>query len=339
MPKQWRHLVIIGFAALAAVIGFDQQNPAPNVNASQDSTPVGRVAGATDTRFNVQLPSVSSVKLPPIPTLKETSKRQNFAATHYVLIDDESKLSLADRGADERIAIASTTKIITAMVALENYRLDDVVTISPRAIATIGSAVGFRPGETATVEELIHGLLIVSGNDAANALAEIMAQPGDTDPTERFVAKMNAMVTRLGLDDTRLYDPAGLNDQGYSTPREMATFMSYALKDDTFRKISGLGYYEYTSPQNYRHTFTNSNRLVVEQTKYAGVIGGKTGYTPKTAEGGAGHCLIVAAQRDGHTLIAAVYNTHAQTPQASSEVSRSLFDYGYANYTWQTINR
>jgi D-alanyl-D-alanine carboxypeptidase len=150
---------------------------------------------------------------------------------------------------------------------------------------------------------------------------------------------MNKLARQLNMNDTNFTQPAGLDDGAYSSASDMAKMMSYALKDKTFIKLIGHASYEYTAPEGYRHTFTNSNRLITQEMFYPGIIGGKTGFTPETPEGGAGHCLIVAAERNGHTVIAAVYRTYSQTPQASAEVAKAALDYAFNNYTWQEITR
>lgn len=340
VPPQWRHVVIFVLAISTALLGFKNQTQPTNAIASDSDTPAAtNTNDIRETRPTVQLPSVKSITLPPIPTKKNSLKDPAIAATNVVLLDDDSKIALYDKGGDERIAIASTTKIATAMVVLEKYKLTDKVTISDEAISTIGSAVGFRRGETATVEQLLYGLMLVSGNDAAIQLSEIMAQPGDTDQSARFVVEMNNLAKRLSMTDTYFKHPAGLDDSAYSSAADMAKLMSYALKNPTFRQLIKTADYNYTSEQGYLHTFKNSNRLITSEMYYNGMLGGKTGFTPETPEGGAGHCLIVAAERNGHTLIAAVYKTYSSAPQASAEVARTLLDYGFNNFEWVSITR
>lgn len=324
LPGQWRHISIVILAVFLAVVGFERHSAA----SPADAQPLDQ----TREQPTVSLPSIQSISLPPIPVKKSGLGEPSFTAANIILIDEASKIVLYEKQPRVRKSIASTTKIASAVVALEHYDLNQVVTIPEEARAAIGSAVTFKPGEPATIEQLLHGLLIVSGNDAAVALAQLM-------PEGQFVAKMNELAKRLGMSDTYFLDPAGLNDQGYSTASDMAKLLGYALRNKTFAQIVKLGKYEYTSPQGYLHTFESSNRLVREEMYYSGILGGKTGYTPKTAEGGAGHCIVVAASRDGHELIAVVLETYSQTPQASAEVSRSLFDYGYSNFTWQSFVR
>lgn len=330
--KHWRHLSILALAGMVAAIGVEQQSLSQNIAGANNSLPS---ISLPLRQAAVLLPSIQSIDLPPIPVKNSGVKEPFIAANHVILVDQESKIPLYEKQPHERVAMASTTKIATAMVALEEYDINETITASESATSVIGSAVTFRAGEQVTIEQLLHGLLIVSGNDAALLLAEHLGN-GDTS---MFVRRMNELAKRLGMDDTYFYDPAGLNDQGYSTASDMAKLMSYAINNKTLAKIIHLGEYEYTSPEGYLHVFKNSNRLVTPEMLYNGIIGGKTGYTPKTTAGGAGHCLITAAERNGHRLIAIVLDTHKQTPEASAEVTRTLFDYGFNNFTWQEITR
>lgn len=339
-------MLVIGLAIAAGLVGVGQQLPTINVSASEGaesaSGPQKPQAATQQLKLagiSVQLPEIKSIKLPPVPVKKTEGKDPFIGATNVIVLDDASKIPLYEKDADKRIAVASTTKVATAMVALKHYNLSDKVTISPAAAGQIGSAVGFRVGETATIEQLLYGLMIVSGNDAAYALAEQLAQPGDADPTERFITEMNKLARQLSMNDTNFKQPAGLDDSAYSSAADMAKMMSYAIKNKAFKEIIGHADYEYTSPGGQLHKFHNSNRLSTEEMFYPGIIGGKTGFTPETPEGGAGHCLIVAAERNGHTLIAAVYRTYSQTPQASAEVAKAALDYAFNNYTWQEITR
>lgn len=347
--KQWRHVLVIALAFIATVVGLGQNfsgntsasdliGGASSGNATTSTTAQPRVLGAAISKANVQLPEVKSIELPPVPTKNENAKAPLINAANAIILDDESKLPLYEKGADQRIPIASTTKVVTAIVALKHYDPNEKVSISASAAGVIGSAVGFRVGETATVEQLLYGLMMVSGNDAAYMLAEHMAQPGDTDKMSRFVDEMNKTAKELSMTNSYFKNPAGLDDSAYSTPADMAKALSFALKSDEFKKIFKTPTYEYTSAEGYRHTFTSSNRLLTDEMHYNGIIGGKTGYTPE-AEGGAGHCLIAAAERNGHILIAAIYKTYSSAPQASAEVARAALDYGFNNFTWQPVSR
>ncbi len=334
VPQRWRHLSIIALASLVAVIGFDQQVTPPNVVASDISSSLVTEPSASSGVALVSLPAVKSIELPPVPVKKEGIKDPYLAAAHVILIDDETKMPLYAKSADEKVAVASTTKLVTAMTAVKYYKdLNKVVTISPEAANQIGSAVGFRVGETATIEQLLYGLLLVSGNDAAYALAQQMSDDGSISA---FVAKMNETAKEIGMSNSHFADPAGLNDlEGRATAHDMALALGSDLKNKTLAKIFATHDMAYTTPQGIRHDLLTSNRLMGEML-INGSEGGKTGYTPHTTEGGAGHCLIAAAKRNGHRLIVAVLDTDSQAPQASAEVARDALEYGFTSFDWQS---
>lgn len=334
IPKQWRHVSIIALASLVATIGIERQT----LPYSAASTTIATQAAVSISRPAVLLPSIKNIALPPLPVRKAGTKDPLIAANKVILIDEASQLPLYAKKSGTRAAIASTTKLATAIVAIENSPdLSKPIQISEATVSQIGSAVGFRVNETATISQLLHGLLIVSGNDAAYALAEQLGN--GPEPTKAFIDKMNELAKRLKMDNTYFHDPAGLNDAGYSSAADMAKLMSYSLRHQLLTEIMQLAEYEYTAPEGFRHVLKNSNRLVTPELYYDGIIGGKTGFTPKTVDGGAGHCLVVAASRNGHRLVAVILDTHSQAPEASAQVARALFDYGFNNFEWQTLTR
>lgn len=246
-------------------------------------------------------------------------------AESYILLDADSSHVLAMKNESNVIPIASTTKIMTAVIAIENYNLDDVLTISETAAYQTPFVIGLMPGEKITVRELLHGLLIRSGNDTAYALAEHMG-------FDNFINKMNEKAQYLGLENTNLKDPAGLDDDGKSSARDLAFLAKYALKYDLIREIMTIPEKTiYSLDGSYAHFLENSNRLILndELFYYAPAIGMKTGYTPD-----AGHCLVSAANKDGHTLVAVILNTYEDTAEASAKESKKLLEWGYENYTW-----
>lgn len=334
---------MVALAILVAAIGVDGQTLNKTITDGQSNqleqlTGTG-TAKASETVTSL-LPTVKSIQLPPLPVKKHGVKEPVALARGVILIDDATKLPLYEKGANTQRSVASTTKLLTAIVALEHYKdLDRPVSVTQSAINQIGSAVGFSVGETVTVRQLLHGLLIVSGNDAAKLLSELYLPEGGEASTEAFVAEMNKTALRLGMTNTNVYDPAGLRDEGYSTPSDMAKVLSHLLRKPILAQIVKSATYEYRSPQNYIHTLKNSNRLVTDEMYYEGILGGKTGFTPETTEGGAGHCLIVAAERNGHRLIVAVLGTYSNTAPASAEVAKTMLDYGFSSFTWTTLAR
>ncbi len=324
---------------VVATLGFEQQT-IPSDTVKADANIAIAAPAINNNRLAISLPSVGAIDLPPVPVKNPETTEPYMGAAHVFLMDSESGMTLYDKGADIPVPVASTTKIVTSILAMENYKnLEQVVTISKECANQIGSAVGFRAGESATIHQLLWGLLMVSGNDAACALAEQMAQSGDTDKTARFVAKMNEFASRIGEKNAHFNDPAGLDDiNGRATAETMAKAFKVLLEFPQLKEIVGTLNHSYTSQEGDLHTFTNSNHLLGDR-PYNGIIGGKTGFTPVTTEGGAGHCLIAAAERNGHILIGTVLNTDAQTPDASALVMAKLFDYGFNNYTWKEVAR
>ncbi|MEK7460917.1 MAG: D-alanyl-D-alanine carboxypeptidase family protein [Patescibacteria group bacterium] len=276
----------------------------------------------------IELPNLPTV-LAPLPQLSAKPSKINLQAKAAILIDGATGTILFNQNGEQAVPIASTTKLMTAILTRENLDLDKVVTISQEATSIIGSDMSLRTGEVITVRDLLAGLLITSGNDAAHSLAETVS------PTvAEFVAKMNVMAGKLGMKDTRYADPAGLDDTGRSTARDLAIVARQALKDNVLVEIMRTKEISITSTDGLvRHDLVNSNRLVGEY-DYPGAIGLKTGFTPE-----AGHCLVAGAEREGHQLIAVILHTDANTVTASAIEARKLLDWGWVNVSWsQPIN-
>ena len=208
-----------------------------------------------------------------------------LSATAAILMDADSGEILYEKDAGRRMRIASTTKIMTALVALDRARLTDTITVTAAHMVE-GSSMYLKPGETVTVEELLYGLMLCSGNDAALALADCCGG------LEEFVQAMNDKAAELGMQDTSFANPNGLDDEDhYSTARDMAVLAAYAAQNPTFRRICSTR----TATVGSR-TMTNHNKLL---SQVEGCIGMKTGYTKA-----AGRTLVSCAQRDGCRLVA-----------------------------------
>lgn len=193
---------------------------------------------------------------------------------------------LYEYNADVPMLIASTTKIMTAAVVLENCELTDSVAVSKSCTLVEGSSAYLKAGESYTVEQLLYAMLLASGNDAALALAEHTA--GDC---ESFVRLMNAMAERLGMVNSSFRNPHGLDEDGHcSTARDLAVLTAYCMENADFARI--VSTVTYTLGEN---TYTNHNRLLVMR---GDVIGVKTGYTAA-----AGRSLVSCAERDGTRYI------------------------------------
>lgn len=263
-----------------------------------------------------------------IPKRNINSGQPQILAKAAYLIDVDSAYPMFKQNESVRLPIASTTKMITALVVLEDYnqQLSDTVTITKEMINVIPSVINLRPGEKIKVEGLLHGLLIMSGNDAAYSLADYFGG------RKQFVIKMNEKVAQLGLSNTQLKDPAGLNDEGYSTANDLALIGAYALRIPEFAQIISIPKETiYSTDGRVKHDLTNSNRLIRSEEKYyfPFSLGGKTGFTYE-----AGHVLVSAAQKDGHKLLAVVLNTTSNANDASARESKKLLEWGFDNWHW-----
>ena len=272
---------------------------------------------------NLPLPFVTKK-----PTIEKMAERPVINAKIYLLADMDSGTVLLKSNIKDKVPIASTTKIMTAAVVLENYKLDDLVTVSGAATSQAGAEAFLTTGEVISVRELLYCLLVKSGNDSAYALAEHYNSPLETG-TGKFVSLMNQKAKSLGMKSTNYLDPAGLDVAGYSTAYDLFLVTKYAMQNQVFRQmVSTKEYTAKSSDGQTRHQLENSNRLVGEY-NYPGAIGVKTGYMPE-----AGHCLVSAVRQNGHILIGVVLNTYADNATASADESKKLFDWAIANVKW-----
>lgn len=228
-----------------------------------------------------------------------------------ILMDAGSGRVLYESNAHEPRLIASITKLMTALVALESgHDLDETVVIDPEWAGAEGSSIYLRAGEQVSLETLLYGMLLRSGNDAALAVAGFC---GGT--VERFVERMNQKADALGMEDTSFANPNGLNDDAhYSSAYDMALLARACLEEPTLADMVAT-----RSITLEGRTFTNHNKLLWQ---YEGCIGLKTGYTEK-----AGRTLVSAARRDGLTLICVTLSDPNDWADHAA-----LFDYGFDCY-------
>lgn len=246
-----------------------------------------------------------------------------ISARSAILIDADSGRIMFSKSADERLAMASTTKIITAVTALESdgFDIDRTIEISEHAAGVEGSSIYLQKGEKISMRSLLYGLMLSSGNDAAVAIAEAVS--GDETS---FAELMNKKVGEIGATSTHLSNPNGLpNDEHYSTAYDMAKITSYALKNPLFAEIvSSKTHRIDDSGAAYPRTIKNHNKLL---SMYDGCIGVKTGFT-KTA----GRCLVSAARRNNMTLVCVTLNA----PDDWND-HINLLDFGFKNYKMTTV--
>ena len=243
---------------------------------------------------------------------EDEGKKINVSAHSALLYQPETEIYLYSKNADERMPMASTTKIMTALVALEESELTDLVLVDDSAIGTEGSSAYLREGDILTMNELLYALLLQSANDAAVAIACHVG--GDI---EGFASMMNERAEKLGLINTHFTNPHGLDEkEHYTTARELAIIAAEALKNQTFRNIVSTYKKSFVTEERSR-TYVNHNKLLQ---LYDGCIGVKTGFT-KTS----GRCLVGAAERNGLTFISV-------TLDAPSDWNdhKSMLDYGFS---------
>ena len=242
-----------------------------------------------------------------------------ISAGQAILIDGENGKVLYEKNADEKAYPASTTKIMTAMITLETLKkhdspIDQLVEVPVCAEGVEGSSLYLKAGEKISIEDLLYGLMLVSGNDAATALAEIIGGSEET-----FVDMMNEKAETLGCRDTHFTNPSGLFDEDhYTTARDMAAISFEAMKDPTFRKIVSAQSYEPERENRERNTFYNKNKTIFQ---YDGGTGIKIGYTTDS-----GRTLAAASTRGDRSMICVVMSA----PDWFNDAYR-LMDHGYSN--------
>ncbi|HEY7063998.1 MAG TPA: D-alanyl-D-alanine carboxypeptidase family protein [Chloroflexota bacterium] len=230
------------------------------------------------------------------------------------LLDAASGAILYSKNGDERIQPASLTKMMTALVAIEHGQLDQRITATEH-VNVEPVVIGVDPGEVLSLQDLLYGLLVWSGNDAAVDIAEGL---GGTMP--QFANWMNEKAAALGLRNTHFITPHGLDVPGhYSSAEDLARLLAALMREPVLARI--VGSREYTIPGPPLYKFRNSNPLLGA---YDGVDGGKTGLTD-----GCGRCLAVTAIRGGHRVVAVVLGS-----QDIARDGRTLLDFAFSNYEW-----
>ena len=241
-------------------------------------------------------------------------------ARGVIVIDADSKAILYEKNPDLKLLPASTAKIMTALIVLENYSLNEVITIEP--IDSEPVTMGLQPGEKITVENLLYGLLVGSANDAALALARRF-------PTGEagFIAAMNLKAKSLRLRDTQFTNPVGFDNFGqYTTVHDLSLLTAEAIQSAVFKRlVSTISITVTDVDHTVSHELTNLNLLLGQ---VSGLSGVKTGFTQL-----AGECLVTLVQRQNHQIITVVLGSSDRFGD-----TRQLIDWGFANFNWQELS-
>lgn len=245
------------------------------------------------------------------------------SAEAYALYCADNGELIAAENENKKMKPASTTKIMTSLIALEQSAAADVkVTFTDEMVAE-GSSMYLKIGDQVKLSDLAAGMMMASGNDAANAAALTVCES-----TEAFAELMNTRAAQIGMKNTHFVTPSGLDDDNhYSTAYDMALLMTYALENEDFAQLTSQKSVtvNFIKPENQTASYSNHNRLL---SLYEYCIGGKTGYTKA-----AGRCLVSAAEKDGLTLICVTFNDRNDWNDHIS-----LYNYGFEKYCAYTAN-
>jgi len=241
----------------------------------------------------------------------------NLTARSAIIVDVDSKTILFNKNPDLKLLPASTTKIMTGLIVIENYDLDDIVTIT--SVSGTGQKMDLEIGERITVESLLYGLLVQSGNDAATALAQF--HPGGQDA---FIALMNQKLKDLNLHDTQFTNAAGLDAYGhYTTVHDLSLLAAAAMKNPQFKKIvSTQGITVSDVDQTIFHQLEAINELLGQIRGLAGI---KTGWTEL-----AGECLVTYIKRGDKQIITVVLGSQDRFGE-----TQQLIDWAFTNHQWK----
>ncbi|HOO26984.1 MAG TPA: D-alanyl-D-alanine carboxypeptidase family protein, partial [Lachnospiraceae bacterium] len=256
-----------------------------------------------------------------------------LGAESAILMDADTGVVLYEKNVHEQLYPASTTKLLTALLAIENSSMDDIVTFSHDAIFNIdqdSSRIGIDVGEQLTMEQCLYGLLLGSANEVAYAIAEHVG--GDM---ETFIDMMNARAVSLGCTDTHFANANGLPESDhYTSAYDLALIARACFQNETLAKISGTSHYTIppTNIQSEERCLENHHQMLSgEKYAYDGIIGGKTGYTNDARQ-----TLVTCAERDGIRLICVIMKE--ESPDQFLDTA-ALFDYGFDNFQKLNISK
>lgn len=266
----------------------------------------------------VPVSQVKAYKASPPPELIGEASFPELSSYAVMAFDLDSGTILYQRNSDSKLLPASTTKIVTALVAMDHYSLEDILVVPDFAIE--GQKMRLVPGEKISVGNLIYGILVFSANDAAETLAR--NYPGGR---ESFITTMNLKVQELDLKDTLFENPTGFDGHSqYTTASDLVKITQVAIQDPFFRKVVGTKEITVASVDGeYVHRLTNINRLVGE---VDGVLGIKTGWTENAREN-----LVTYIERDNNRVITVVLGSQDRFGD-----TKALIDWIFSNYSWET---
>lgn len=360
--KRLLSLLITAFISLTPLISFAAPTPTPNTSTSTVTSTDGTTKTVDSNGKTVSSPSPKNSSSPtaspkstsnsnssatsasptPVPldegvTMEDPSLKPpkvSYAQT-ALLMDMSSGRVLYSKNLDERVYPASTTKMMTGILALEMGNMSDNVTATYDALKSItldDSHMGILIGENLTMEQLVNGMMVYSANDAANVIAIHLAGSMDA-----FVDIMNQKAQELGMTGTHFVNPCGSHDDNhYTTTRDLAILAKYAMKNEKFREIVKTPVYKIAPTNKYttERILSNTNLFLGTSRStyyyYQPAIGIKTGHTSQ-----AGYCLVSAASHNGIELLSIVMNCkNVDTKeQAYSYIdSKALFEFGFDNY-------
>jgi D-alanyl-D-alanine carboxypeptidase (penicillin-binding protein 5/6) len=263
------------------------------------------------------------------------SEEPDIISQSAILMDSNTGKILYSKNETSKMYPASTTKIVTAILVLENCNLDDIVTVDYDAVMSIPdgySTAYLQINEQLTVEQLLQLLLIHSANDAANVLAQYVG-----GSIESFVSMMNTKVNELGLSNTHFTNAYGMHDENhYTTAQDLAIIMKYCIKNEDFRRIAGSASCAIPATNAYgTRQYTSTNELIIPNNSnyYPYLTSGKTGYTSQ-----AGDCLVSSSYKDDLELICVILGGKTVNGVSTRFLeTKTLYQYGYNNYSIQTL--
>lgn len=320
--KLWLHTLLLSACLItgsvlpvqAAEQDGTQQAPAPESGNAQEAPAPDPNAPPESYNWEVQSDSYPSWPKGPL-----------VAAETAILMDLDSGQILYAKGIDEKRYPASTTKIMTALLAIENKPLTDQITFTNEVnnIEPGSTHIGIKPGEILTMEQSLYAILLASANEVSSGVAESIG-----GSVSQFADMMNQRASEIGCENTHFVNANGLHDDNhYTTARDLALIAREAFKNETFRKITGTEYFivPKTNITDEERWLNNHHKMLVSgDLHYDGCVGGKTGYTER-----AGNTLVTFAQRDGMSLVAVVLADNSIYQYSDTA---SLLDYGFTSF-------